>query len=266
MTSENEADRQKRYGPVADYLGRLFGERAVIRQATDYAGVVEAMRSAQIELAYFGPAGYARAWLVTNGNVEPLVSPVDNYGDYGMNSILVVLASRPWKTLEDVRGRSLALADPNSTTGYQAPWFYLRKQGIEMSKYFGKLAFSGSHETSILGLLAGTYEVAATWQSNAERGNIQRMERKKLIPSGQTRIVWQSPRVPVSVWTVRSDMPSDRKRILRDGLLRMPRQAPEAWRALTDGEERELRLVTHQDYADVVEMIRANLAERKPQA
>ena len=44
ITSENEADRVERYKPVRAYLERALGVKVNWRSATDYAGIIEAMK------------------------------------------------------------------------------------------------------------------------------------------------------------------------------------------------------------------------------
>lgn len=264
VTTENEADRRRRHQPLADHLGQALRRRAVLRQATDYAGVIEAMKSRQIELAYFGPASYAQAWLVMSGRVEPLCASLDQDGEFGSHSVIAVRADSPYRSLDDLKGKSLALADPNSTTGHQAPVYFLAREGKAPREHFGELVFSGNHETSILALLSGTYDAAATWWTNQRQGNIQRMERKSMIPRGSTRIVWTSPRIPSNVWAADRDLAPDLKAVLRRTLLNVPRDAPSVWRAFSDGQESGLRAVTHQDYQPIVDMIQANLRERRP--
>ena len=51
---ENQADRTVRYEPLGRYLERTLNVRLEIRNAADYAGVIEALRSSKIDMAYFG--------------------------------------------------------------------------------------------------------------------------------------------------------------------------------------------------------------------
>jgi len=66
-----------------------------------------------------------------------------------------VLASSPYKTVEDLKGKNLALVDPNSTSGNQAPRFFLKRAGYDVEKFFGKTFYAGSHENAVLALTQG---------------------------------------------------------------------------------------------------------------
>ena len=121
ITEENQSDMLGRWKNVADYLAKSLGVKVTIRPASDYAGVIEAMKAKKIELAWYGPASYAKAWLVTNGQVVPLVTHTDKDGNVGYRSVMVVKKDSPYMSLSDVKGKTIALADPNSTSGNQAP-------------------------------------------------------------------------------------------------------------------------------------------------
>lgn len=263
VNEENENDREIRYQPLAEYFTGRLGKQAVIRRTADYAGVIEAMRSGHLELARFGPASYARAWMVTNGAVEPVCAEYDRHGGFGSQSVIVVKSESRYETIDDLRGRVMGWADPNSTTGFQAPTFYLRKEGRDPAAFFGKSLFCGGHESSILAVLNGTCDAAATWRENDERGNVQRMELKQMIPRGSTRIVWRAPMMAPSPWAYTSRLDPELKAKVTELLLNMPEYAPKVWFGLTDGQQGGFRKVTHADYADVVEMIQANEKERK---
>ena len=48
------------------YLEKNLGVKIKWRSATDYAGIIEGVKAKKIEIARFGPASYAKAWLVTS--------------------------------------------------------------------------------------------------------------------------------------------------------------------------------------------------------
>lgn len=263
ITSENEADRVERYKPVRAYLEKTLGVKIKWRSATDYAGVIEALKAKKIELARFGPASYSKAWLVMKGKVEPLVGELDKKGDFGYHSVIIVRKDSPYKTIDDLQGRKLAFADPNSTSGHQAPRYFMTEAGYDPDKFFGSTAFSGSHENSVMALLNGTFDAAATWWRSDTRSNPQRMEQKGMIKPDQWRVLWKSPRLPSSPWAVHTDLPQQMRDDIRNSLYNMKKDGPVAWQALTDGKASGYRLVSHKDYEAVVRMIEYNLKKRR---
>ncbi|MCA3246396.1 MAG: phosphate/phosphite/phosphonate ABC transporter substrate-binding protein, partial [Azospirillum sp.] len=161
IPAENQQTVMARYTALQTYLNRQFGVEVRLFTATDYAGIIEAIRARRVEMAFFGPASYARAFEVTNGNVEPIVVESDINGVSAYRSVIVVKSDAPFQRLEDLRGRSFAFVDPNSTSGFVAPNFFLHRNGTPASTFFGRTGFAGSHDNVALAVHNGQYDSGA---------------------------------------------------------------------------------------------------------
>ena len=264
ISSENEADRIARHKKFLAYLEKAFGVKLKMHVATEYAGTIEALRSKKVEFAVLGPASYAAAWDITGAKVEPILAGTDKFGNVGYYSAIVVKKDSPYQTIQDLKGKSLAFADPNSTSGFVAPSYFLRKQGFPAETFFGKTGFSGSHENSILAVLNGTYDAAANWWNDENYTNYTRMEEKGMIPKGQLRLIWKSPRLPGDpVWVVHKDLPPQMIADIKAVLLAMPTASPEAWKDLVGDTSSALKEVSSKDYEEIVQIRKENLKQRK---
>ena len=263
ISSENEADRAMRHQPFVAYLEKRLDVKIRMHHATEYAGTIEALKARKIEFARFGPASYAQAWVVTHGKVEPIAVMMNNEGFAAYHSVIVVKTDSPHRSLDDLKGKSLAFADPNSTSGYVAPSFFLREQGVDLAKHFGRTAFAGSHENGNIAVVNGTFDAAVTWWTNEQNSNFLRMEEKGMVPRHAVRVVWKSPKLPESPWAMHIDLPPDLKRDIKVALLEFPTADPAGWKALTDGKSKGLLEVRHADYEPVIRMIQANQKERR---
>ncbi len=263
ISSENEADRLKRYAPVQAYFEEALGVEVRLHNATDYASTIEAMRAERVEFSRMGPAAYARATQVMPDGVEPVALHMDETGGGGYHSAIIVRADSPHRSLEDLEDVRFAFTDPNSASGYQMLSYFLRQAGVRPDAFFASTDFSGSHENSVMAVLNGTFDAAGTWYTNDERSNFRRMAQKGLIEPGQLRVVWKSPLIPSSPWVVRTDLPDDMREAIRAAILDMPEKGPEAWRSLTDGMSAGMMPVTHEMYEGVVEATLENLRERR---
>jgi phosphonate transport system substrate-binding protein len=261
-SAENERDAIARQQPFQDYVQRALGVPLRVFRATDYAGVVEAMRSGNIEFARIGPATYALAHRVMGSRVIPFARDRDNEGETGYYSVAFVRADSPFRRIEDLRGHSFAFADPNSTSGFAFPAYFLRRAGIEPSSFFSRTGFSGSHEQSVIAVLNGTFDGGATFWSNERRGNIQRMEEKGMIPAASTRVVWTSPLIPNSPWVMRGDLPEDLRRDWAAAVFAMPERDPAAFRVAAS-DATGVVATHHEDYRDVIAVVEENLARRR---
>jgi len=262
ITEENAEDRAKRWQPFMNYLERELDVPVKWREATDYAGVIEALKAKKVQLAWFGPASFARAWIVTDGQAVPLAAEIDKDGGFGYFGVIIVKKDSPFQSVKDLKGKRFGFADPNSTSGYQAPKFFLSEEGYEPDQFFGTTTFSGSHENSVKMLYDGQFDAVATWWTNEQKSNMSRMEAKGMIPPAGYRIIWKSPRLPSDPFTVPSWLPEEMIEDIQTTLLAMPFKDPEAFKALMGGSQR-FASVTLEDYQPVIRFVKANLKQRK---
>jgi phosphonate transport system substrate-binding protein len=266
-SSENESDAIARTQPYADYLTRTLGVPVSIVRGTDYAAVIEAMRAGQVQFASFGPANYALARKVMGDLAAPVAVSRDKEGALGYYSVIAVRADSPYQSIEDIKGVSFAFADPNSTSGYAVPSYYLSSVvGTSADEYFGEVAFSGGHEQSVIALTNGTFEAVATHQTNEHSGNIPRMVSKGMIPAGSTRIIWQSPLIPNSPVVMRTDLPEELKAAFVDAIFAFAEADPAAFNQLHSGNSKGYAPATHEDYLDVIAITEHNAEQRRAKA
>ena len=162
-----------------------------------------------------GGAAYAAGYIDSNGGIEPLVMNVEPNGGRGYHSVLIVRADSPYKSLEDLKGKTMAWVDPNSTSGYLVPNAALRDTGIDPQKYFGRTLYSGGHEQSVLGVLKGNLDSAFTWTSPGHQsGQFRIMIDRGLLKLDDIRVVWQSPLIANPLWAVQKNLPADMRRDL----------------------------------------------------
>jgi phosphonate transport system substrate-binding protein len=265
-SAENEAGALARWEPVAKYLTDTLGIPTKTYRVADYAGLVEAMRGDQIEFSRFGPAVYSLGRRVMGDKLKPLFRDVDNQGAEGYFAIVVVKADSPYQSLADLKGKPFLFADPNSTSGYAFPQFFMKKQGFDPATHFSATAFSGSHENSVIGVVRGQYDAAATHWTNEESGMVQRLESRGMIPKGSVRVIWKSPLIPASPFCVRANLPQEMQDAVKDAFFSMKDKAPDIWKALTDGKVARYAPARHEDYLDVVAVLEELEKERKKKA
>jgi phosphonate transport system substrate-binding protein len=270
IPAENASGTADRWTPLTDYLSKEIGVPVKLRVAQDYAAVIEGQRAGNIHLAFYGPASFARA-VLTGVKTEPLVNQRHETGANGYYSVVYVRADSPYKTLEDLKGKNLALVDPNSTSGNQAPRFFMQKAGIEVEKHFGRTFFAGSHENAVLALVQGTADAAANlWNSETDT-TVTRMNAKGMLkdssgkPLNQSdfRVVFRSDFLPEGPFAILESLPAELRQKIRAALVEVPKKDKAAFDKLSDGKDQELVPVTQKDFEPIIEMLRANDAQRR---
>ena len=186
--------------------------------SAEYAGVIQAIGAKQLEVMDMGASGYAAAYVETMGGIEPLVVPTNPDGTIGYYAVAFVRADSPYKSLDDLKGKIWAWAEPNSSSGYLFPLVSFRNKGLVPEKHFGKVVFSGGHEQSIIGVLDSAYDGAVTWTNDVEkhtRGGLHMMLSRKVLDIKDIRIIWVSELIPNPVIAIRSDVPAQMKADLK---------------------------------------------------
>jgi phosphonate transport system substrate-binding protein len=259
---ENAEEGQRRYGPFADYLSETLGVPVTLRMASAYSGIIQAMDVGEADMAMLGAAAYAAAHDVLRGDLQPLGHAVSRTGDRGYFAVIIVAADSPAQSLEDLAGKTLAFADPNSASGYLVPNFYLGQMGLG-DGHFASTGFSGSHDNGILAVVRSTYDAAATWHYTEDNGAVQRMTDRGEIPANAVRVVWESPLIPSDAWSVRASMPEDLKADLLSALTRFHDADPERFAIVSAGGSwTQIVPVGHEAFVDSIAMREAMLRQR----
>jgi phosphonate transport system substrate-binding protein len=253
VTVENQAATITRYKPFAEYMEKKLGVKVEVFTASDYAGIVQALSAGHIHLGRMGGAAYAAGYIDSEGQLEPLVMNVDPDGGKGYHSILIVKADSPYKSIDDLKGKTLAWADPNSTSGYLVPNASLRDAGIDPRKHFSRTVFSGGHEQSVLGVLKGNFDSAFTSTSPGhQRGVLRIMIDRGMLKLEDIRSVWQSPLIANPLWAIPTNLPADMKKDLLDFFLNLAKGNMAMAQAAALGETSGFERVTHETYKTLV--------------
>jgi len=255
IPDENASGTTTRWTPLTDYLTKQLGVPVKLRIANDYAAVIEGQRAGNIHIGMYGPASYARAYLV-GAKVEPFAIEVNGDGSKGYHSVLYVKKDSPYQKIEDLRGKNLCLVDPNSTSGNNVPRFMMNKMSIDPDKFFAKVIYAGSHENAVIGVAQGTCDAAFNWWNTEDESNLLRMDRKGMVKAADFRIILKSDLIVNSPMAYLSDLPEDLKAAIRKAVLDLATNDPETFNKIYEGKAKPYAATSHKDYEPVVELIK----------
>jgi phosphonate transport system substrate-binding protein len=212
IPTESSSHATERWDDVLAYLSKKLGVPVEAKVATDYNGVITAMQFKHIDLAYFGPKSYVEA--AARANAEAFALELNEEGQPGYHSLIVARKGTGLKTMADLKGKTWAFTDPNSTSGMLVPTVYFVKElKLEPEKYFSKVSYSGSHEASALAVKAGRVDAAAVADIDLERGV------GKLWTKDEFEVIWTSKLLPASPMAWRKDLPDSLKKAIREAFL-----------------------------------------------
>jgi phosphonate transport system substrate-binding protein len=152
---------------IADFLEGEFGGaiEVAVFLPTEYRGLIEAMRSGNLDFAFFPPDGFVIAQRETDAQV--LLKSV-RFGNPFYWSAIIVRKDSGFTSLADLEDKSIAWVDPNSAAGYVFPRAEITLAGIEPDDFFSNQVFSGGHDAAVLSVLNGSVDAAATFANDAE--------------------------------------------------------------------------------------------------
>jgi len=263
VPAENASGVADRWAPFVAYLSKELGVKVTLRVANDYAAVIEGQRAGNVQIAYYGPASFARA-LVTGVKTEAFAIDVNSDGTKGYYSVFYVKKDSPIKTVADAKGKNLGLVDPNSTSGNNMPRFALDHLNINPETFFSKVVFTGSHENAVLALAQGTVDVAANWWNADDDSNLTRMLNKNMLKNADGsamkkddfRIILKSDLIINSPYAYLSDLPADAKAAIKKAFLEAASKDKAAFDKLSDGKNKPWEAVETKDYDDTIKLIK----------
>lgn len=223
-TEETVAELQL-YKPVTDRMAKLTGKKIQFFMPTSYASVVEGMLSKFIHVAVMGPYSYVIA-NEKDKNIEVFATYAKRKGHMqeegpGYRAALITKKGTKFTTIESLKGSTLALADPGSTSGNLMPRVVFGKTiGMDLDKYFGKVIYSGSHENSTVAVMNG--KVDAAFVATHRFDNVVN---KKEASLDAVNILWKSAPIPQDPFVYRSELCEPIKKAIRETFMGLSNEA-----------------------------------------
>jgi phosphonate transport system substrate-binding protein len=208
IPTESSSGAMKGFEPFRADMEKALGVPVKLFIAPDYAGVIEAMRFNKVHIAWFGNKSAIEA--VNRASGEVFVQTVDVTGNPGYWSLIVVHKDSPYQNIDEIirDGKSLTFGngDPNSTSGYLIPTYYIWGQrGIDPTKHF-KLVRSANHETNLMAVANKQVDFATNNTENWDKFGQAHPDQIKNV-----RAIWKSPLIPSDPIVWRKDLPKEMK-------------------------------------------------------
>ncbi len=247
VPAEDNEEQIKMWTPVYKVLEQKLGMKIEPFVATDYSGVIEAMRAGHLDVAWYGPFSYVLA--AQESGAEAVVLPISEKKGKVYQSYFITRTDTGINKLEDLKGRTFSFGDPASTSGHLIPRYILKKAGIDPEKDFKSVTFSGGHDATGMAVANGKVDAGAIYDAAFDR-----LVEKKMIDPAKVKIILRSDPIPESPWAVRKDLPADVKERFVQAMLSLSKDAPDA---LKPTQYREFIKVSDSDYDVIRETAKA---------
>ena len=208
IATEASTNLKTVWDPFLAAMAKGTGFKVNAFYASDYAGVIEAMRFKKVQVAWFGNKSAMEAANRSNGEI--FAKSVDSDGNPGYWSHLLVYKDSPIKNLDDVlkcdKSINFGIGDPNSTSGFLVPTSYIfAARNIDPKACF-KTVRNASHEANGMAVANKQLDVATNNSENLRRLEVTAPEARKNL-----RVIWTSPLIPSDPLVWRKDLDVDVK-------------------------------------------------------
>lgn len=189
-------------------LTKIRGEPVKIRMkvAKTYQDGMDDLVDGRVDFSRFGPASYVIA-KESDNNIEILAVETIK-GKRVFNGVIVVGKNSPIKSISDLRGKSFAFGNEESTIGRYLAQLYLMRHDIR-SADLGTYEYLGRHDAVGAAVGSGRFDAGALKEETF---------RKQVADGVPIRKLASFPNV-TKPWIARGNLPREIKAQLRQALL-----------------------------------------------
>ena len=260
-TEESVAELQL-YKPVTDRMEKLTGKKIQFYMPTSYASVVEGLLSKFVDVAVLGPYSYVIA-NSKDKSIEVFATYAKRPGHMqeegpGYRGVLISKRGSKFTSIDSLKGSTLGLTDPGSTSGNLMPRVAFTKViGKDLEEFFGKVVYTGSHELSSVAVVKG--KVDAAFVATHRFDNVVSKGEASL---DGVNILWKSDPIPQDPFVYRNTLCENIKAKIRETFLDLKGQ-PGAKKFLDNVKSNTFVKMSSDDYNIIRDLKKAKDARKK---
>ena len=213
ISTESSQNLKAQWDPFLAEMSKQTGMKINSFFAPDYAGIIQGMRFNKVDVAWYGNKSAMEA--VDRAGGEIFAQTVAADGKPGYWSLLIAHKDSPINSVEDMlknaKDLTFSNGDPNSTSGYLVPGYYVfAKNDVQPNQIF-KRTLNASHEVNALSVANKQADIATF---NTE--GMERLEETNPAKAAQLKVIWTSPLIPADPIVWRKNLSEDVKKKIND--------------------------------------------------
>src|SRR5918994_2189803 len=181
--------------PLVAYLEKETGAKVELTVPSNYAAVVEALVSDQVDIAYLG--GFTFVQASQRAGVQPLVQ---RERDRNFHSVFITPSDSGIDDLQDLKGRRFAFGDVNSTSGHLMPEYFMRQSNVDPN-VIANAFYSGGHDATALAVANKKVDAGALDETVFEK-----MTKEGKLDPGKVKVFYTTPPYFDYVWAARKGL------------------------------------------------------------
>lgn len=202
-------------GVITEWLGEELGVPVRGFVTSDHAAAVEALRNGDADVSFMGALPYVLA--NEYAGATAILQEV-YFGKPFYTARVFVRRDSGIAGLEDLRGKTIAFADPISESGYYYPLDLFAEAGLfqrgeDPRSFFDRVLFAGGYQQAIQAVANGLVDAAGASQ----------YADMLLTPNQQLEVTWIAESRPIPSHSViaRGDLPADLRQAFISTMLRL---------------------------------------------
>ncbi len=261
LGGENVQDRLASNECFRAYVEDALGVPVRLFTPADYNGVIQGLIGGSLDLAWLGASAYAAVYLNDPEAVHPILVKTNLDGTYMYYSVAIAREDSGIRSIEDMEGRSFAFADANSTSGYLIPLVEMPQEGYSMEEgeFFGRIAFSGGHEQTIIAVVNGDFDAGVVWtdgqgewEDGHNSGALRRATDSGIVDMNDIVEIWRSRPIPEGPIVIRSDLPQDVQDTVTELMAGLHETDPDCAYGVAAGETAGFTPIGHEAYETII--------------
>jgi phosphonate transport system substrate-binding protein len=178
-----------------DHMTEVTGKEVQFFPVQSNAAQLEAMRAGRLHVAGFNTGSNPIA--VACAGFRPFAMMAAADGSFGYEMEIITYPGSGIESVEDIKGKKMAFTAETSNSGFKAPSALLKSEfGMEAGRDFEPV-FSGSHDTSVIGVANKDYPAAAIANSVKAR-----MIDRDVVDEDQLKVIYTSQTFPTTGYGV----------------------------------------------------------------
>lgn len=253
IQDETNPDSGQKNEQFRSDMSEALGIEVEELEGADYSVGIEALKAGKLDVLLVSPMSYYQAKKIAGA--EPLVTTTSMGQEEYKTLFVVGKDDTTTQSLADLKGKSFAFVDPASSSGYMYPKAKLVKElsldpnQLENPGYFfDTVAYSGKHDSSLMGVAKGDYDAAAVAGQV-----ITSLVDAGMIQEDDIRVIGETETIPNALFVVRSDLPAETKAALKDFYLTYENE--EYFETFYGSKEVRFTEAKDEDYEVVQEMV-----------
>jgi phosphonate transport system substrate-binding protein len=254
---EDPAIYEDIWEPFIAHLEEATGKDVQFFAVQSNSAQVEAMRSGRLHIAGFstGPTPFA----VNLAGAVPFAIMGSDDGQFGYTLQVYTQADSDIREMPDLAGKRVAHTSPTSNSGNQAPRALFPDLGVVPDEDY-EVTYSGSHDQSMLGVVAGDYDAAPVASEVVDR-----MAERGLYDPEEVRIIWESDPFPTTSYAYAHNLAPELKEAIEEAFFSFDFEGTALGEEFT-GVSKFIPITYRDDWAIIRQIQAANGVQYTPEA